>query len=408
MKKIDLQQPGIVLFLGSMNAMPMMYARELKALGQDVVYLVDVPSSDRLSRPEHQYADIDYPYPDWIIEWILPSPLLVSMFPSLYLRLLQRRIQNIRRSQPIKAVFAGGQYIALLKLFPPSCRKIILSYGADLEWFCNPEMVEALADEFSGKSFTRYLPVACRNYVIQRTVQANVAGAESADYLMFFPPGFSEKGDLVVQRLVKLGVCYIPRLDVSFIPLQGRAQTYKPRNAVLKILCPVRFHYHDISAGAAGENKGNDLIIQALAKYYRQNPAIEIHFFEKGPDVQHAKELCQQLGLADAVIWHQQMSLAELLDLYQQADICFDQVGAHWMGAVGIYALYFGKPLIVNAANLTHLPELPVFQASNEEEIFQQLVLLSDETTAQKNHAPACEAAQKYFGPQQALSELLK
>lgn len=408
MKKIDLQQPGIVLFLGSMNAMPMMYARELKALEQDVVYLVDVPQSDRLSRPEHQYADISYPYPDWIIEWVLPSPLLISLFPSLYLRLLQRRLQSIRPSKPIKAVFAGGQYIALLKFFPSSCRKIILSYGADLEWFCNPEMVEALADEFSGKSFTRYLPSLCRNYLIKRSVEANVVGAENSDYLMFFPPGFSEKGDLVVQQLIKLGVSYIPRLDVSFIPLQGRAQTYKPRDGVLKILCPVRFHYQDISAGAAGENKGNDLIIRALAKYYRQNAAIEVHFFEKGPDVPHAKALCQQLGLSDAVIWHQQMRLSELLDLYQQADICFDQVGAHWMGAVGIYALYFGKPLIVNAENLTHLPQLPVFQASSDQEIYQHLVRLSDEGLAQQIHASACEAAQKYFGPQQALSELLK
>jgi hypothetical protein len=64
--------------------------------------------------------------------------------------------------------------------------------------------------------------------------------------------------------------------------------------------------------------------------------------------------------------------------------------------------------LIINAANLIHLAQLPVLQTSSEQEIFQQLIRLSDETVAQQIHAPVCEAAQKYIGPHQALSELLK
>ena len=30
------------------------------------------------------------------------------------------------------------------------------------------------------------------------------------------------------------------------------------------------------------------------------------------------------------------------------SDVCFDQVGSHWIGAVGVYALLLDKPLIAN------------------------------------------------------------
>ena len=59
---------GLCVFLGNMNAMPMMYALELKRVGYEVRYLVDADKRNLLSRPEHQYASINYPYDDWIKE----------------------------------------------------------------------------------------------------------------------------------------------------------------------------------------------------------------------------------------------------------------------------------------------------------------------------------------------------
>ncbi len=408
MEKIDLAKPGAVLFLGTMNAMPMMYALALKEMGQQVLYLVDVPATDKLSRPEHQYRQISYPYPDWIVEMVLPSQLLVSLLPSLFLLWLKTRLKPQLQGQNIKAVFLGGQFIALAPLFGAQTQKLLLSYGADLEWFCNPQRVDALAEEFKAKSFLQYLPAWLRHGLIKRIVERNYLGALQCQTLLFFPPGFSQTGDLMVQQLQQHGLHYIPRLDVSFTPLQGFDRSYKPRQGALQILCPVRFHYQDISAQACGENKGNDLIIRALARFVQQYPQVQIHFFEKGPDVQNGRALCDELGLSPYVVWHQQMSLPELLALYQQADICFDQVGNHWMGAVGIYALYFGKPLIVNAANLRHLPPLPLFQACNEQQIFDHLLALTDEALAKLYYPKALACAEVNFGPAHVLQELVR
>lgn len=403
MDKLDLAQSGAILFLGTMNAMPMMYALELKKLGQEVIYVVDSPQSDQLSRPEHHYQDISYPYPDWIVEMVLPSQLIVSGAPLLFLSMLRRKIP----AKQFKAVFFGGQFIALAKYFSADTKKIILSYGADLEWFCNPAMVEPLVGEYKSKSFLKFLPESIRRWLLTTIVNRNYQGALHSNDVLFFPRGFSLLGDEMVSRLQERGLQYIPRLDVSFVPLAGFSRDYKPRCGKLKILSPVRFHYQNISEQASGENKGNDLIIQALANYVRRNTAVEIHFFDKGPDVENAKSLCQDLGLSPYVIWHQPMPLPDLLRLYQDADICFDQVGNHWMGAVGIYALYFGKPLIVNAKNMNHLPGLPVFQASSEQEIFDHLYTLENEETARAIYLDARNCAEDYFGPQQVLSGLI-
>ena len=100
---IDLEAPGAILFFGSMNNMPMMYARELRRLGQDVIYFVDVPADDTLSRPECHYSDISHPYPDWIVEFVLPSQLLANVFPRPMLRLMLRKARARRpvgRSKP--------------------------------------------------------------------------------------------------------------------------------------------------------------------------------------------------------------------------------------------------------------------------------------------------------------------
>ena len=45
---IPLSRDKCIVFMGGMNAMPMMYALELRHAGYDVLYLVDVPRHDTL------------------------------------------------------------------------------------------------------------------------------------------------------------------------------------------------------------------------------------------------------------------------------------------------------------------------------------------------------------------------
>jgi len=67
---------------------------------------------------------------------------------------------------------------------------------------------------------------------------------------------------------------------------------------------------------------------------------IKVHFVEKGEDLHYAKEreLCKKLGLENVVIWHKEMPFKDLLALYRDSDICFDQLGDHWIAGIGGYA----------------------------------------------------------------------
>ena len=77
------------------------------------------------------------------------------------------------------------------------------------------------------------------------------------------------------------------------------------------------------------------------------------------------------------------MKFYELLRLYQQSDICFDQVGKHWIGAIGGYALWLGKPLIANDERPVRQGvwsiNNPILSAQNEVEVFKNLEYLKND-----------------------------
>lgn len=375
--KIDLNEDGIILFLGTMNAMPMHYAMELRKLNQEVVYFVDVPISDVLSRPENHFKSISYPYPNWIVEFKILSQLLVSLFPSILFKIILNKIPKQYKNKKIKAIFLGGQYISLAALISNS-NKIFLSYGADLEFFCNKDCLSMLTKEYYTKSFTKYLPNTMVNLILKRIINNNLNGALNSNYVLFFSKGNSKHGDKVVDELVSNGVQYLERYDDMYI--DELSEMYNKKSVwgtnTLKIICATRFHF--ITSKDSNENKGNDIIIEGLAKYIKnKNQNVEIHFFEKGPDVKNAKKLCDELQISDKVIWHQEKSLHELLELYEEMHICFDQVGTNWIGAIGIYGIIMGIPTIVNAEN--YKDKLPVIQAKTFDEIYNGLIKLENE-----------------------------
>mgnify|MGYP001365585535 CR=1 FL=1 len=93
--KIELRKSdGPIVFIGSTNAMPMMYAIELKKLGYDVIYFVDRPSTDLLNRPENHFPSISYPYPEWIVEVNIPSQMMIPFFRKSLLKYLKKKKSN--------------------------------------------------------------------------------------------------------------------------------------------------------------------------------------------------------------------------------------------------------------------------------------------------------------------------
>ncbi len=387
-----------IIFLGGMNAMPMMYAVELRKRGMDVQYLVDADKNDTLSRPEFHFPDINYPYPEWIKEFKVPSLLLVSVLPFLFYKIFS----GILNIDAATHVFLSGPYISLGPYFKKNNVSVQhLTYGADLDFFCNKSKIKTLQDEFCNKSFTRYLPRFLTNRIIAGSVSNHVKGAECADNLICFPKGFSESGDEVIDYLESVGVRYLPRFDISLEILKGIDYSFRSGRSVITLLCATRFHYFN----RVGENKGNDLIIKGIALFLEYSKkGARIIFFNKGPDLDRAKKLCVDLGIDRHVEWIDPVPMKKLVDYYLESDICFDQVGDHWISAVGVYALLLGKPTIANSEKLEKIfPNNPICNAKTPEDIAQHLLFLVDEGNRRQVSEKSYAFANKSFSPEQVI-----
>jgi hypothetical protein len=377
------------VFMGSMNAMPMMYALELKKLGYNVLYFVDAPISDALSRPENHFKDIEYPYPEWIVEFKIPTQMVLPYFSRFFASYLLKKIEK-KSNKKVACFVLNGFFVSISPYLQSAAKVVSLSHGSDLDVWANRENASTLALTFCRRSIFKYFPKAVSVFLIKKAVNIQYHGFAASNAVIYFPAGFNRAGDEVIESLAKTGVSIFNRYDISFEPLKDVSRDFKnPENKTV-IFSGVRFLYKTFPDGNDEYSKGNDLIIQGLARYYQKNKNIEIHFVEKGEDVEHAKSLCHEFGIDEVVIWHKEMPFKKLLNLYVRSDICFDQVGKHWIGAIGAYALFLGKPLVANvkkAVALDVFPKMnPILSVETEGEIFDALIKLEDMSYRREIH----------------------
>lgn len=409
--KLD-KSSGPIVFLGSMNAMPMMYAIELKKMGYEVLYFVDRPKNDLLHRPENHFKDINYPYPPWIIEINLKTQMLIPFFRLYFDRFIRSKVskKSIRKPQ---LFVLNGFFITLAPfLQDKKCKVISLSHGSDLHSWGDRGQSNKLKYTFVKYSFFKYLPKVLSGKLISLVVSRQFLGFLKSDKVIYFPKGFNSCGDRVIKELISNKVACHSRYDVSFEPLKYQDRSFKKPGEKIIVFSGVRFTYKTFTEGADEHSKGNDIIIRGLALFYKENKNIEIHFVEKGPDVNLAKILCEETGLAPAVRWHKEMKFLDLLALYDKSDICFDQVGQHWMAAIGAYALWLGKPLVANInlpVKMGLWPEVnPICNASNEHQVFQCLMRLKDIEIRKSLSVESKLFSEKYLGPDKLINEIFE
>lgn len=392
-----------VAFIGNMNAMPMIYALHLRECGWEVTYFVDTPSTDTLSRPEFRFPNIGYPYPSWIVERPIRSPLIAAVIPGFAIR------DIVERLRAADVVFLSGLYLSMQRFLRPSQVVFFVSHGSDLDAWCNRRSIKGLSGLFSGR-VGRLPALLMVGFVVRRMIRS----LRRVSVALTIPAGLSEPGDSVLAReLQGTNVHRVPRFDISLAELPAPQEIRTaPVESTLRIICGTRHAFRPHPGLTDSENKGTDVIIRALARYVRSDrKPVEVHFFEKGLDFQEAKRLCDIEGLSPHVVWHAEMPTREFIEIHQHCHIAFDQVGSHWLGAVGMYAMYLSLPVIAN--NCGDVLERywgessPICHARSEDEILAWLIRLEDADVRRSIGERSHQFALKHFGGARASSRIL-
>jgi hypothetical protein len=389
-------------FIGSANALGMMYALELRKMGHVVEYIVTTDSSDALSRPENHYPEILFPYDDWIFECFVKNPLRANLFPRWYLSRLIERIDGF------DYVILSGMYLMLAPYFKRA-KPVFLSHGSDLDIWCNKDNYLYHVSKMSSvKSFGRSVASIFGIFKMRRAFLSCVC-------LITFPVGLSPKRDSVFRSLTtdwQGDVFY--RFDISFLPLLGIDRNPPGRADKLVLLCAVRCSFIEEPGVSPSDMKGVDHIIRGVADYINMGRLpVEFHIVEKGKDLHAAKRLCHELGIDDYVIWHREMPFNKLLSLYKNSDVCFDQVSTSWLGAIGCYAMYLGRPLIANSrkdilCDLMWTEEPPICEAVCADDITKNLIRLEEKSVRADVSERSKIFAEKYLGPSVVANQIAR
>jgi glycosyltransferase involved in cell wall biosynthesis len=158
-------------------------------------------------------------------------------------------------------------------------------------------------------------------------------------------------------------------------------------------------------------SKGNDRFIRAFARAVRSGLEAECVILDRGPDRDIAKDLINELGVADRFIWKAPLSRQDLFAEYAQADVVIDQFDVGGYGGITIEAMSVGKPVMIylqeNCLRLLYPEPMPVLNCRSEEEIYAAIMKCRDREYLQRLGREAKAWVFKYHDWETCLDQFL-
>lgn len=367
-------------FVGNANNYPFGLARAMRKLGHEVCFVV---TTDRtLDRPEHRYADVGTPYPEWIEEVELANPL-DWIRPAGH----ASRKRIVRLMASCRFVIANQLGCSLL----PGIRRPALSIltGTDLLVYCQPATASRQA---AGVVSRNRLRRSVRSWVThiqyRELIRRQRAGIRQSAAVSFFPRGIFPAGD---DLLDEIGVTASRRIFVQMTDVDDIRQCRPPSNAIPRLFCGTRLNWvRPIPEGLNEiDYKGADILIRGLGLYFRRTGRrVDLRLVRKGLDIEQTLGLLDAEGIGDQVTWCDELDQQRFLDECRKADVVIDQLGNSICGMVTLDAMALGRPVIGNGRGNEVGGrwglDNPLCQASDAEQVCMQLDrLLADASSRQ-------------------------
>lgn len=127
--------------------------------------------------------------------------------------------------------------------------------------------------------------------------------------------------------------------------------------------------------------KGNDIFIEGFAKFVKEvNPKAKSIFIEWGQKVCESKELIQQLGIEENIVWIKPLHNYAMIRTILSSDVVADQFYLGAFGSTTPKALMCGKPAMLYLNESLHewcFDEMPpVLNTASSEDVFDELAKL--------------------------------
>ena len=177
---------------------------------------------------------------------------------------------------------------------------------------------------------------------------------------------------------LKLKLKHIPiPVDTDYWSPSKRSNSEKLKKqwgAELTFLAPARIDW---------KLKAQYKMFKAFSQFLKSYNNARLLVINWGTDLERARKLIKDLGIAHNILFLPFMSRPHLRDLYLSVDVIIDQFRFGAIGTVGRQAMSCGKPLITKYDNskdkdyFTSSP--PVLASSTTEEIYRQMKKCIDE-----------------------------
>lgn len=350
-----------VCIIGNMNNFPLLLAQGLVPLGYQVTLCVIRP--DLLHRPQSKYRDEDLRWlsvidcSDLTLEDFVYQSAKIDGFLG---RCLSRRYDMFILNDygPSFAEILPGPHVSLLT-------------GSDVTYLGTYDCLRQYSASWDLE-FKRSMQGRRSLRRIADLVSRQRDGILASERVSFAYRGLIPEGDDILDSI---GVSDRRRVMTYLADTIALTPTRSNRGDTLRIFSGARVLWRQNAARdySIQDLKGTDVLLEGFALYRKNGGKGRLRIAKKGQDVAAAFELCENLGIFDAVTWIDEMSLREFHNEIRDADLVCDQLAGSFPGMATLDSYASGRPVMANLRNdifSGNLGEpLPGIQASTPEEV---------------------------------------
>lgn len=389
-----------IAIFGNTNNYPLLLAEGLKLLGHDVRLILN--RTEVLHRPEAKHPEWKDAYPPWVHDCSdLTDEDIAYATPA-----LEPAIRHLTHNVDLAILNDVGP--ALIDYI--TAPHVALLTGSDLTYYASYDSLQMRTGMWDS-GFKR--SPAGRRFIRRMAdfVSRQRDGLLSARVVCYAYRGLIPEGDRLLDAI---GVDNDRRMMLLLSNVHGLAAQPSSANKDLQVLCGSRIVYRPERNPALStiDFKGTDVLIQGFAAYCQRGGKGELQLPQKGQDIELARSLVHDLGIASRVVWLPEMSLAEFYERMTQADIVCDQFGTSFPGMVTMDAYALGRPVMAKLRNEVFsevfTEPLPGFDVHTSEDIAECLLQLDKKRDLLKSMGAASRAyATAHLSPEVMASQLL-